>query len=398
MDSDILNYDVIIIGGGPAGSTAGFLLSKLGFKVIIIDKERFPRPKLCGGLLSLKTLDLNYKLFNESISSLYRKEIINYLSDHHEIYYKFERYITRNKSPFPFFFVDRLVYDNFLLQKAKDAGATVLEGTIIKKVDIDSCKVILKDDKILRSKFLIGADGANSIVRQEYLKKGLIKEEYLRRYMATGIEAHISRSDLKRDIFDHPILILGIINWGYAWIFPNKDRLVVGLGALNQKNKGNFIKVLKDILSTIKINPNAKIKIKGHPVPYGNFIYNPVYNKVILIGDAGCYVDPMYGEGLYFAQKTAECASLTIQKCFNRSEMIKPYYIQQLNKYIFPLLKNFIRLRWLCYNSLNVGLKFYPIQLLIRLFEKKFLEIINGVRPFRLWKKELNTRDVLLRK
>ncbi len=392
-------YDVIIVGGGPGGSTAGYILSKQGLKVVIIDKEKFPRPKLCGGLASLKTLDLLYKIFNESVSSLYKKGLINYLSDHHEIYYKFERYITRNPSPLPFFFVDRLIYDNFLLQKAKDAGAKVLEGEIIKLVDIDSCEVVLSNGEKFKSKFLIGADGANSIVRQEFIEKGLIDEEHVRHKMATGIEVYINRKELKKDIFDHPILIFGVVKWGYAWIFPNKDRIVVGLGALNRKNKGGFTKAIKGILSAIKLNPQYVPKIQGHPVPYGNFIYNPVYdNKVILIGDAGCYVDPMYGEGLYFSSKTGEFASLAILKYFNKSKLIEAYYMQQMRQYILPTLKNLTRLRWLCYVSVDVALKYYPIQFLIRRFEKTFLEIINGIRPFRLWKKLLNVKEVLLRK
>jgi geranylgeranyl reductase family protein len=399
LSDENLDHDVIIIGGGPGGSTAGYLLCKSGLDVLIIDKEKFPRPKLCGGLVSLKTLDLLYQIFGETPSSLYKKGIFNYITQHHEINYKFQRYITKNKSPIPFFYTDRTIYDNFLFEKAKEAGAKVLEGENIKKVDITSRHVTLSNDKEIKSKFLIGADGANSIVRQEFIKEGLVDQKKIKYNMATGLEVYIDRKLVNDGYFDHPILIFGVVKWGYAWIFPNKDRLVIGLGALNRKNKGNFKAAINKILKIIKVDPKTIDKIHGHPVPYGNFIYEPVFdNKVILIGDAGCYVDPLFGEGLYFSSKTAEFASLAIQKYQNKENLIGAYYKNRVYTEILPLLRNFMRLRWFCYNKMNICCKFLPIQLIIKLIENQFLEIINGVRPFRLWKKQLDIREVLLRK
>ena len=81
-------YDVIIVGGGPAGSTAGYLLCNFGFNVIIIDKSNFPRRKLCGGLISYKTLKLLDRIFGETESSLRTKHILNFQSDHYEVFYK----------------------------------------------------------------------------------------------------------------------------------------------------------------------------------------------------------------------------------------------------------------------------------------------------------------------
>ena len=68
-------YDVIIVGVGPAGSTAGYLLSKFGFKVLLIDKFNFPRQKLCGGLLTFKAYRLIARIFNLSENKL--KSLVN---------------------------------------------------------------------------------------------------------------------------------------------------------------------------------------------------------------------------------------------------------------------------------------------------------------------------------
>ena len=119
-------YDVVIIGGGPAGSTSGYLLSKAGLKVIIIDKARFPRQKLCGGLLTQKTAQLINSLFHETVNSLRKKEIINFESSYYEVFFRNRCIAKIHHRSMPFYYVDRSVYDNFFLQKAKEEDANTI--------------------------------------------------------------------------------------------------------------------------------------------------------------------------------------------------------------------------------------------------------------------------------
>jgi len=76
------NYDVIIVGGGPAGTTAAYLLDKKGYEVLIIDKKKFPRNKLCGGLLTKKTLNILSDIYNFNVKDLKKDKVINYISDY----------------------------------------------------------------------------------------------------------------------------------------------------------------------------------------------------------------------------------------------------------------------------------------------------------------------------
>jgi len=136
-----VDYDVTIVGGGPGGSTAGYLLKRLGLKVQIIDKDVFPRQKLCGGILTFKTFKLLKRVFGETVESLLDKHIINYTTNHFEINYKVKRIMSNNISQFPFYLVDRIVYDNFLLDKAKEIGVDVIEGDKVEKVNLNTYEI-----------------------------------------------------------------------------------------------------------------------------------------------------------------------------------------------------------------------------------------------------------------
>jgi len=202
------DYDIIIIGAGPGGSTAAYLLARNNFKVLLVDKEFFPRYKLCGGLLSLKTLQLIKKIYNESPEDLIKNKIIDYYTPFYEITYKNKRIISRNKGAFNLFLVDRTIYDNYLLSKAKNLGVEVLEGIKIERIDIDNCKIELHHGKVIESRLLIGADGANSIVRREFIRKKIIRNKDWQFNLGTGLECFVNRRDLKKDQYEKLILTL----------------------------------------------------------------------------------------------------------------------------------------------------------------------------------------------
>ena len=91
MSSQSQAYDIIIIGAGPGGSTAAYLLARHNFKVLLVDKAFFPRYKLCGGLLSMKTIQLIKRIYKESPEDLIRNKIIDYYTPFYKITYRNKR-------------------------------------------------------------------------------------------------------------------------------------------------------------------------------------------------------------------------------------------------------------------------------------------------------------------
>jgi len=323
-------------------------------------------------------------LFGETVESLLDKHIINYTTNHFEINYKVKRIMSNNISQFPFYLVDRIVYDNFLLDKAKEIGVDVIEGDKVEKVNLNTCEISLSKGDKFKSNFIIGADGANSIVKQEFIRNQIIRKEQWNYNLATGLECFIDRKNIDKELFNYPMISFGFLKYGYNWLFPNKDKVIIGVGGLIRKNKGYFKKALHNFISALGINQEVVSEISGHPIPYGNFKVTPIYkNKVILIGDAAGIADPFWGEGIFYSQKTAEFASYAILKNLENVKKSTTLYLNLLTKYLYSEFQYVLKLRWLIFNQVNALLKYYPTHLLLKMMRGKLIELTQGIRSYR---------------
>jgi len=151
--SDENAYDVIIIGAGPAGSTLAYELAGRSLKVCLVEKEKFPRYKPCGGGLTLKTV----KLLPFDISELIEDEIHSVT-----ISYNFQKEFTKRSEKPLTFMVMRDRFDYFLVQKAVEKGAKLYEEAKVEKISQTNggVNVFLSDKRTLKCAILVGADGA----------------------------------------------------------------------------------------------------------------------------------------------------------------------------------------------------------------------------------------------
>ena len=381
-------YDILIVGGGPAGSTAGYILAKDGFNVILLDKNYFPRPKLCGGLLPYKTIELLTRIYKESEESLIKNKTFNFISKTYKLYYK-KKQILKNTTETPFYLVDRSIYDTFLLSKAKEAGVKIIQGEKVEKVnEILSEVTTLKGNKF-RAKIIIGADGVYSVIRKHIFSSHIDLDKW-KTNLAITLQIEIKRTKMFHDLKDLSIYF-NFINYGYCWVFPNQDKVIIGIGGLQAKNKKKIIHCFTNFLSFLKINIKDINNIKGYSIPFGNFLLKPAIGNIILLGDAAGFVDPLIGEGIFYAQRSAELASLAIKKNFKKDLDVQNNYIEFINKDIILELQYSIKLR----NFLFQKIKFFPAIIIKKLLKSKgyvFIELVQGVRSYASVDKKLSKK------
>jgi menaquinone-9 beta-reductase len=334
----IKKYSVVIIGAGPAGSSAAKILSKAGISVAIIDKNIFPRDKLCGGLLTKRSKLVFESIFDNDDWS----KIVDYSSSGCSFYSGYSK-INEVNNYSKIYFTNRYNFDNILLNSAVRSGTQTYLGSQLVKIDNSSKSIMLKDNRIIEYEFLIGADGVNSFVSKYLFGKSYNKEK-----IAFGLEVDIDRKEMKDSNIVLPEIFFGLVNWGYVWVFPKKDKLTIGAGGLLTKNINlnkvllvNFIKKRFGIVLTDE-------KIRGHHLPFGNFRSTPGIHNILLCGDASGLVEPITGEGIAFAMDSGKMCGMSIIKAIEANTnnalcfYIKNY--KKITKIFFwsKILRNFI--------------------------------------------------------
>ncbi len=375
------NYDVIIIGAGPAGSTAANILAKEGKKVLLADKENFPRDKLCGGLLTKKTLDIVQKVFDESRSELEAAGIIDSTTNKFSAYYR-KKQLYSDRGHLSFSLVDRRHYDDFLVKKAVAAGAGFHSGEIAKIIDDGK---VMVGDRVYAADFILGCDGASSAART-YIESRAGKSPS-RKALALTFEVYSDDPHLKKKIRE-PRIYFGYVNKGYAWAFPNKDRVILGIGSLGSPDllKQKF----NDFLD--ELNLELKPRLKGCFLPSGGFMKMPYQGNILLCGDAGGFVDPILGEGIYYAHFTgALAASMILQ----HPEDAGKRYSETLGKGLYRDLRFAKIIRPLCYNFLHRATHYRLLMGVMKSFHDLSLGLIHGTRSYRWLRKNDDDLDFL---
>lgn len=375
-----------MIGAGPAGSTAAYLLAKSGRSVLVLDKQDFPRDKLCGGLLTRKTVLLLDNLFQTSLHQLTSNHVIAHQSTRYGINLR-DKTRFRGKLEYPFSFVDRKVYDAFWLNKACRAGAIFRPGGKVISLNPSSGQVVTATGLNFSGRYIIGADGAPSRLRRLMVARGYIKRNN-NPGMATALEAVVSTRHAPA-LPDYPLISFGDIRWGYAWCFPRQNLRILGICGLNQKS-GKFLKpALTRFCQSVNISPERIGAVKSHALPYGNFLIQPGGGNVLLVGDACGLADPLLGEGIYYAHRSGQLAALALIQSHRSSQNAFALYRQYLSEEITPELKFVKIIRRLIFSLPGS----WPGRILTSLLQfnpRKCEEAVQGQRSYR-WLRPVTT-------
>lgn len=329
------HHTVLIIGGGPAGSAAANTLAKQGIDVGVIDKASFPRDKLCGGLLTLRSLDVYQRIFDQPWDT-----VISHVA--HGIKFIHQtRLINEVSHTAPLFFTRRFDFDHFLIQQAQAHGAMVYQGDAVIAVDLQDKFCRLRSGALINFDFLIGADGVNSLVA-----KTLFQQSFNPRTVAFALEMEVDRAHFPQPV-EVPEIHFGLARWGYGWVFPKRDTLTVGVGGLHCKNPDLKNVFDRFLISRFGCRPQGRIK--GHYLPFGDYRKTPGKDNVLLCGDAAGLVEPITGEGIAFAMQSGLYAAEAIIEAQARGGVaISPFqeryqniardfnYANRLRYLIFP--------------------------------------------------------------
>jgi geranylgeranyl reductase family protein len=326
-------YDVVIVGAGPGGSTAARFCARSGLKTLLIEKERFPRYKPCGGCLSLKTVHLlNLDLSPVTENTIFGAKFSYRLK---------EPFCIEHKEPIALL-VMRDRFDQLLKEKALENGVEVLEGEKVARVQEHEKGVEseLASGEKLYSKFLIGADGPESIVSKSLSlpPKGIDGDGIA---IQSEIPFDSSIPFPEKEIhFVH--LDFGGIPNGYGWVFPKKERLSIGIGGMfRESKKMNPRQYLKGFLKDLTYIPEGKMEgMRGHLLPSFYDEWQKVsQGKILLVGDAAHLMDPLQGEGIYYAVRSGMLAAEAILESREKGILPSDLYQKRIHLHISQNLK-----------------------------------------------------------
>ncbi len=284
--------EIVIVGGGPAGSFCAYELAKNGVKAAILDHSH-PREKPCGGGIAQSTLHKfpfleQFRPLGRSYSAL---KIIS---------------CTNNVTVFAGqrgFNISRQLLDEQILRLAVNQGARLFKERVLTVQQNQDFWLIKTDKRLLKTKIIVGADGVNSLVRRKTI--GPISPKNLALtygYIATGTENEASTIKFTAEI---P---------GYIWILPRSNHSSIGIGSELQYGSN-----LKSILTNFTRHYCPQIAVTSTFAALLPSVTEPEFfnlpnsgNNWILIGDAAGHVDPLTGGGILYALWSGKLAAQAI--------------------------------------------------------------------------------------
>jgi len=358
-----MTSDVFIVGAGPAGAYLAYLLAKQNVDVVVADKASFPRTKVCGGGLSRKTT----ALLDFDIEPVIQRHIRGAW-----LTYQNRDTIEAELDPPSGCSVLRSEFDNLILQQAISRGARFLPRCSFESAERDNDAIRIQTSAgEMSARYLVGADGVFSAVRKAFFPRDLVS-------YAPAIEVLIAvGKQTMADFDDRMVFDFGGMPRGYGWIFPKKDHLNVGVYSMFPRR--SIRDDLKRFMSRYEtLRAHDDVKILGHSIPTQNRAGIYATDRVLLLGDAAGFAESFYGEGIYFALKSAVLAAESFAR--TRGRRVEREYSARIQSDLAPDL---------FYSDLNARL-FYSSQRFgfYRMVRSKrcnyyFAELIGGRVSYR---------------
>ncbi|MEO0897351.1 MAG: geranylgeranyl reductase family protein [Bacteroidota bacterium] len=328
-------FDILIIGAGPAGTTAALKLGTSGLKVGLIDKAVFPRDKICGDALSGKVVSALKYTDLEAMEALHQFPEKNpswgirfYSPKGDKLDVPFKKFNSLPDGKAPGYIATRKEFDHFLLEQVKQKTPTeIFEGCEIKKIERTKEGFVLEaGEQSFQSRLLIGADGAHSIV-----KRHLTPQKHPKKYHAAGLRRYykgvtgFAEENFVELHFLDPLLP------GYFWLFPLPGGLAnTGLGLRSDivsKKRLNIKKMYEEVIQhhpaiAKRFKEAEPVEpIRGFGLPLGSTWRQIRGDGFMLTGDAAGFIDPFSGEGIGNAMLSGKGAAEQAMRSFQTGDL-----------------------------------------------------------------------------
>ena len=365
-------YDVIVVGLGPGGSTTAYQLAQKGHQVLGLEKYKMPRYKPCGGCLSAKIQNI----LDEDLLLLAEEVITKVVLTFHG-----EGDITVS-SPDPIaYMVSREKFDHYLFKKAEAAGAELHDGEPATQIEV------LKDHYLVHTtrttygcRFLVGADGVNGIVSKK-LGYGPKPD------IAVALEGEVTIRPEYLDELDGTVrLDVGIIPYGYGWIFPKEDYWSIGVGSiksLDEHPKSYYNVFLEEQrLDEIVLDEQRR----GYRIPLFASQHSQLFkDRSLLVCDAAALVDPFLGEGIYYAIRSGQIAAETLHLAIEMGHDDLSSYQDRVAREFFPEFEAAHKIAQFGYRCNKLAFTLFKIK---PTAGEAFMEVLKGTLSYTdYWRK-----------
>jgi flavin-dependent dehydrogenase len=319
-------YDVLIVGGGPAGSTLAYSLLKSDLlrsvqssiarngaplKIAILDKQSFPRQKICAGWVTPEVMRvLNIDLVDYENKGSEKGRVLQKISGF-KVGQLGQKLVESHFPGEPISYgIRRIEFDDYLLQRC---GAELLLEQPFKKMEKTTDGWLVNDT--YRAKLVIGAGGHYCPVARAISAKGVselaVVAQEAEFEMSAQQKKHCTIKEEVPELFFTPDLM------GYGWVFRKGDYLNIGLGREDKSKLSGHVKAFCDYLTVQgKIPVDIIEKYNGHAyLLYNHSQRDMVTDNVLLIGDSAGLAYPQSGEGIRPAVESAMLAADVIRAC-----------------------------------------------------------------------------------